>query len=123
MLVSRVIPEIDMVCVCVPNPRISGDRQERIDHGELIRWTKGFGAPNTEGRDVAAMFRDSLKRYVSFFSLFSSQTQPLSVFDTGRTLECAHRTDGAYQRHYRNPHRIVVRQSAHTYRSYLRYWL
>jgi hexokinase len=28
----------------------------------LIRWTKGFGAPNIEGRDVAAMFMDSLKR-------------------------------------------------------------
>jgi len=37
--------------------------QERIDHGELIRWTKGFGAPNTEGRDVAAMFRESLKSH------------------------------------------------------------
>ncbi|KAK1920871.1 putative hexokinase [Papiliotrema laurentii] len=36
--------------------------QARIDHGELIRWTKGFGAPNIEGRDVAAMFADSLKR-------------------------------------------------------------
>jgi hexokinase len=47
-----------------------GDRQERIDHGELIRWTKGFGAANTEGRDVAAMFRESLQRHVSFsFSL------------------------------------------------------
>ena len=41
------------------------NRQERIDHGELIRWTKGFGAPNTEGRDVAAMFRESLKTHVS----------------------------------------------------------
>jgi phenylpropionate dioxygenase-like ring-hydroxylating dioxygenase large terminal subunit len=39
--------------------------QSRIDHGELIRWTKGFGAPNIEGRDVAAMFSDSLKRLVS----------------------------------------------------------
>ncbi|KAJ7291551.1 hexokinase, partial [Mycena rebaudengoi] len=37
--------------------------QERIDHGELIRWTKGFGAANTEGRDVAAMFRQSLEKY------------------------------------------------------------
>ncbi|KAI0301388.1 hexokinase [Russula brevipes] len=37
--------------------------QERIDHGELIRWTKGFGAPNTEGRDVAAMFRESLEKH------------------------------------------------------------
>ncbi|KAF8588644.1 hexokinase [Ramaria rubella] len=36
--------------------------QERIDHGKLIRWTKGFGAPNTEGRDVAAMFRESLEK-------------------------------------------------------------
>ncbi|KAJ7322826.1 hexokinase [Mycena albidolilacea] len=37
--------------------------QERIDHGELIRWTKGFGAANTEGQDVAAMFRKSLAKY------------------------------------------------------------
>jgi len=37
--------------------------QERIDHGELIRWTKGFGAPNTEGRDVAEMFRQSLTKH------------------------------------------------------------
>jgi hexokinase len=40
-------------------------RQERIDHGELIRWTKGFGASNTEGQDVAAMFRTSLAKFVS----------------------------------------------------------
>ena len=61
MLVSRVIIEIDSV----PNTRLwAVIRQERIDHGELIRWTKGFGAPNTEGRDVAAMFRESLKKYV-----------------------------------------------------------
>ncbi|KAG9308315.1 hexokinase [Chiua virens] len=38
------------------------DPISRIDHGELIRWTKGFGAPNTEGRDVAEMFRQSLKK-------------------------------------------------------------
>lgn len=37
--------------------------QTRIDHGELIRWTKGFGAPNTEGRDVAEMFRKSMAKY------------------------------------------------------------
>ncbi|KAG1769764.1 hexokinase [Suillus occidentalis] len=37
--------------------------QERIDHGELIRWTKGFGAGNTEGRDVAEMFKRSLEKY------------------------------------------------------------
>ncbi|KAF9078464.1 hexokinase [Rhodocollybia butyracea] len=37
--------------------------QERIDHGKLIRWTKGFGALNTEGRDVAEMFRRSIQKY------------------------------------------------------------
>lgn len=36
--------------------------QDRIDHGKLIRWTKGFGAPNVEGNDVAAMFRRSLEK-------------------------------------------------------------
>jgi hexokinase len=61
----HVITEIDGV----PNTRVWADRQERIDHGELIRWTKGFGAPNTEGRDVAAMFRESLEKYVCTVSL------------------------------------------------------
>lgn len=37
--------------------------QERIDQGKLIRWTKGFGAPNVEGHDVAEMFRDSLSKH------------------------------------------------------------
>ncbi|KDR76967.1 hypothetical protein GALMADRAFT_246129 [Galerina marginata CBS 339.88] len=37
--------------------------QDRIDQGILIRWTKGFGAINTEGRDVASMFRSSLEKY------------------------------------------------------------
>jgi hexokinase len=55
--------------IVVPNTRVwAVIRQERIDHGELIRWTKGFGAPNTEGRDVAAMFRESLKKNVSIRS-------------------------------------------------------
>lgn len=31
---------------------------------ELIRWTKGFGAPNVEGHDVGAMFEKSLKKFV-----------------------------------------------------------
>ncbi|KIM82793.1 hypothetical protein PILCRDRAFT_820078 [Piloderma croceum F 1598] len=37
--------------------------QERIDHGELIRWTKGINVANTEGHDVAAMFATSLAKY------------------------------------------------------------
>ncbi|WFD44749.1 hexokinase [Malassezia psittaci] len=37
--------------------------QKAIDHGELIRWTKGFGNANTEGHDCAAMLSESLKRH------------------------------------------------------------
>lgn len=37
--------------------------QDAIDHGKLVRWTKGFGNPNTEGQDCAAMFRKSLEKY------------------------------------------------------------
>ncbi|KAJ7859683.1 hexokinase [Mycena olivaceomarginata] len=46
--------------------------QERIDHGELIRWTKGFGAANTEGQDVAAMFRKSLAKYTKIAVIFGT---------------------------------------------------
>ncbi len=37
--------------------------QKRIDHGELIRWTKGFGNPNVEGHDAAELFRVALAKY------------------------------------------------------------
>ncbi|OBZ76793.1 Hexokinase [Grifola frondosa] len=37
--------------------------QDRIDHGVLIRWTKGFGAANTEGYDVVEMFRKSFVKH------------------------------------------------------------
>jgi len=37
--------------------------QDRIDHGILLRWTKGFGAPGVEGNDVAEMFRNSLQKF------------------------------------------------------------
>lgn len=36
--------------------------QDRIDHGVLIRWTKGFGAPNVEGHDVVKLFQQSLDK-------------------------------------------------------------
>ncbi|KAF8323783.1 hexokinase [Clavulina sp. PMI_390] len=36
--------------------------QERIDEATLIRWTKGFGAPNIEGHDVASMLRKALAK-------------------------------------------------------------
>lgn len=46
------------------------NRQDRIDHGELIRWTKGFGATNTEGHDVVEMFRKSLEKNVRYMGIY-----------------------------------------------------
>jgi len=70
-------------------------RQERIDHGELIRWTKGFNSSNTEGRDVAEMFRKSLEKYVRPF--------PFAIcfcfIFIGFTPETAEITSQAYSNH------------------------
>jgi len=38
--------------------------QERIDHGVLTQWTKGFGASGVEGQDAAELFRKSLRKFV-----------------------------------------------------------
>ncbi|BGP49189.1 hexokinase [Rhodotorula kratochvilovae] len=37
--------------------------QDRIDHGVLIRWTKGFGAAGAEGEDCAALFKKGLEKF------------------------------------------------------------
>ncbi|KAK0549995.1 hexokinase [Tilletia horrida] len=54
--------------------------QERINHGRLVRWTKGFGNPNTEGKDVAEMFRKSLEKFnvpIKMTSLINDTTGTL----------------------------------------------
>ncbi|KIJ39858.1 hypothetical protein M422DRAFT_210085 [Sphaerobolus stellatus SS14] len=54
--------------------------QDRIDHGKLIRWTKGFGAANTEGHNVGAMFIKSLEKQnlpVKLVSLINDTTGTL----------------------------------------------
>ncbi|KAG5644484.1 hypothetical protein DXG03_008311 [Asterophora parasitica] len=61
--------------------------QTKIDHGELIRWTKGFGATNTEGRDVAEMFRKSLDKYELPVTLTAL------INDTTGTLIASHYVD------------------------------
>ncbi|KAF9045384.1 hexokinase [Panaeolus papilionaceus] len=61
--------------------------QDKIDHGVLIRWTKGFGAANTEGRDVAAMFRASLEKHQLPVELTAL------INDTTGTLIASHYVD------------------------------
>ncbi|PAV18262.1 hexokinase [Pyrrhoderma noxium] len=54
--------------------------QERIDHGTLIRWTKGFGVTNTEGHDVAEMFKKSIEKLklpIKFTALINDTTGTL----------------------------------------------
>ncbi|KAJ9101722.1 hypothetical protein QFC21_003061 [Naganishia friedmannii] len=54
--------------------------QSRIDHAELVRWAKGFGAPNVEGHDVAAMFAESLAKFdvpIKLTSIISDTTGTL----------------------------------------------
>ncbi|KAG6907258.1 hypothetical protein DXG01_009678 [Tephrocybe rancida] len=63
--------------------------QKRIDHGELIRWTKGFGAPNTEGKDVAEMFRKSLEKYLARIQELPVKLTAL-INDTTGTLIASH---------------------------------
>ena len=71
VIYSLLICALVLISLLVRFPALSREvasyvivRQDRIDHGVLIRWTKGFGAPNTEGYDVVAMFRKSLEKFV-----------------------------------------------------------
>lgn len=56
-------------------------RQNSIDHGVLIRWTKGFGAPNTEGQNVAEMFQRSLDKYVRRRHRLEGRLGVVTIFD------------------------------------------
>lgn len=91
--------------------------QERIDHGELIRWTKGFGAPNTEGRDVAGMFKKSLEKYVCLSCSFAHRL--LSAHPPA--IAC--RAYGFDQRYYRNSHCIPLCEPQNENCCNLRNWL
>ena len=84
--------------------------QKAIDHGELIRWTKGFGNPNTEHRDCAAMMRESLERLqvpVKLTSIINDTTGTLiaSNYTNGDTkIACIFGTgcNAAYMEHLRS---------------------
>ncbi|CAD6585379.1 MAG: hexokinase A, partial [Tremellales sp. Tagirdzhanova-0007] len=59
----------------------------RIDHGELIRWTKGFGAPNIEGRDnvpvdLVAIVNDTTGTLIAS-NYVDSNTKIAVIFGTG----------------------------------------
>jgi hypothetical protein len=91
---SPLIPTQSLIC-----------RQDRIDHGVLIRWTKGFGAPNTEGQDVAAMFRKSLEKYVGRQRLSLN----ILIFTYLINLETSSCTRGAHKRYNWNAHCLQLR--------------
>ncbi|EPQ29676.1 uncharacterized protein PFL1_02896 [Pseudozyma flocculosa PF-1] len=84
--------------------------QDRIDHGKLIRWTKGFGNPNTEGRDCAAMFRASLEKYgvpIKMTSLINDTTGTLiasNYVNKDTRIACIFGTgcNAAYMEHIRD---------------------
>jgi len=69
VLLPLHVSAFDSFSWSVPPDGQLGNSQDRIDQGTLIRWTKGFGAANTEGQDVAEMFRESLRKKVSLLTL------------------------------------------------------
>jgi hexokinase len=84
--------------------------QDKIDHGKLVRWTKGFGNPNTEGNDCAAMFRKSLEKYevpIKMTSLINDTTGTLIASNYVRNktkIACIFGTgcNAAYMEHISN---------------------
>jgi len=40
-------------------------RQESLDSGRLVKWTKGYACSGVEGRDVVQLFHDALERSVN----------------------------------------------------------
>ena len=83
--------------------------QDRIDHGTLIRWTKGFGSPNTEGHNVVEMFGRSLTKYVSYFV----SCKELWWFDVLILVGCARQNRCLDLRYNRHIDRFSLRQSRH----------
>lgn len=84
--------------------------QDAIDHGKLVRWTKGFGNPNTEGHDCAEMFRKSLEKYnvpIKMTSIINDTTGTLiaSNYVSNKTkIACIFGTgcNAAYMEHVKN---------------------
>ena len=65
--------------------------QEYIDHGILQRWTKGFDISGVEGKDVAELFDNALKRRKLPIKLSAL------INDTTGTLIASHYVDDAMQ--------------------------
>ena len=65
--------------------------QDYIDHGILQRWTKGFDISGVEGKDVAELFDNALKRRKLPIKLSAL------INDTTGTLIASHYTDDAMQ--------------------------
>ena len=100
------------------DPDASSLSQEGINHGLLLRWTKGFGAPNVEGHDVAAMFAKSLEKFVRLPSPARARLRatsnpnpfPRPAGDSGPH-------DRSHQRHHGHLDRFGLRRPNYSSRS------
>ena len=79
-------------------------RQDKIDHGMLIRWTKGFANPNTENHDVVAMFRQSLEKHVRH----DGAVQRFNIDIYADHLECPCDGGRIDVRYNRNAYRVAL---------------
>lgn len=88
--------------------------QKAIDHGKLVRWTKGFGNPNTEGKDCAEMFRKSLESHkvpIKLTSIINDTTGTLiasNYVKQNTKIACIFGTgcNAAYMEHVKNVPKI-----------------
>lgn len=92
--------------------------QDRIDHGLLQTWTKGWDVKGVEGQDVAEMLRQAIQKRVG---LGLSLCLPVCVIVSsagsfygsamltlGSRVEPPDRARGTHQRHHRRAHRLGI---------------
>ena len=52
--------------------------QDRIDHGALTTWTKGFDIQGVEGQDVVAQLGEAMEKRVSGGATFINRCTDMS---------------------------------------------
>jgi len=76
-------------------------RQEGLDKGRLVTWTKGFSCDGVVGQDVVQMFHDAIRRYniTESAKVGLEKVKCVAIVNdtTGTLMACAHK----------NPHCLV----------------